>query len=196
MKSAQTILNRDGRVEYLEEFLRREDSDVLFKNLMSEIDWSSDELIMFGKHIRMTRKSAWYADESQHYKYAGISRQGKDWTPSLKSIKSKIETAIDTSFNSCLANLYHNGSEGMGMHADNEKMLDPQSPIVSLSLGAERLFRFQHKVGDLMSEVRLQHGSLLIMQPPCQEYWKHALIKAKNIGNARINLTFRNILNG
>jgi alkylated DNA repair dioxygenase AlkB len=83
----------------------------------------------------------------------------------------------------------------MGFHSDDEKMLDGNQPIASISLGAKRVFQFQHKTTKVKSEVMLEDGSLLVMYPPCQEYWKHALPKNKPLENPRINLTFRRILN-
>jgi alkylated DNA repair dioxygenase AlkB len=41
----------------------------------------------------------------------------------LLEIKSAIENEIDTTFTSCLANLYRNGQDSNGWHADNEKEL-------------------------------------------------------------------------
>lgn len=51
-------------------------------------------------------------------KYLGID---SEQLRRLKELKSHINTIDTTSFNSCLLNLYHNGSEGMSWHSDNEK---------------------------------------------------------------------------
>jgi alkylated DNA repair dioxygenase AlkB len=40
-------------------------------------------------------------------------------------------------FNSCLLNLYHDGNEGMGWHSDDEKSIEDNSSIASVSFGAE-----------------------------------------------------------
>src|SRR5690606_40757235 len=45
------------------------------------------------------------------------------WTQDLLNLKQKIETISGETFNSCLLNLYHDGSEGMAWHSDGEKDL-------------------------------------------------------------------------
>jgi alkylated DNA repair dioxygenase AlkB len=39
----------------------------------------------------------------------------------------------------------------------------------------------------------LEDGSVLLMQPPTQEFWQHSLTKTKRPVAPRINLTFRAI---
>jgi alkylated DNA repair dioxygenase AlkB len=82
----------------------------------------------------------------------------------------------------------------MGWHSDDEKELDQHSPIVSLSLGARRKFAFRHKEDKATTSLHLENGSVLIMYNPTQQFWKHALLKAKTVSTPRINLTFRKIL--
>lgn len=195
MKESQTILKKDGRVDYLPRFLSSKESEGYFNLLKEEINWKKDELIMFGKRIVMRRESAWFADEERPYKYAGINRQGETWTPHLSELKNRVEDFLGLQLNSCLANYYFDGHDGMGFHSDDEKMLNPEKPIISISLGAERIFQFQHKKTKALKEVWLEDGSLLVMHPPCQVYWKHALRKNKKQDQPRINLTFRVILN-
>lgn len=191
----ETILDQDGKVEYFTNFIPKENTSHYFRELREEIVWSQDELIMFGKRITMRRESAWFADSGKSYKYAGINREGLPWCANLKSLKQRVEDFLQVQFNSCLANYYFDGKDGMGFHTDNEKMLDPNQPIASISLGSERTFRFQHQKTKLKKEILLQDGSLLVMYPPCQEYWKHALPKTKDSNKPRINLTFRKVLN-
>jgi len=195
MKSIQTLLSSDGRVDYIPDFLSAQESRKSFDKLKDEIDWQQDELIMFGRRIVMRRESAWFANGNKSYKYAGINRKGQSWTPQLESLKNKVVDFAGIEFNSCLANYYFDGNDGMGFHADDEKMLDSNKPIISLSLGAERIFQFQHKKTKLKKEIVLEDGSLLAMHPPCQKYWKHALPKTKSLDQPRINLTFRSVLN-
>ncbi|MFP3473048.1 alpha-ketoglutarate-dependent dioxygenase AlkB, partial [Micrococcus sp. SIMBA_144] len=76
-------------------------------------------------------------------------------------------------YNSCLLNLYHDGSEGMAWHSDAEKDLKKQGAIASLSLGAERKFAFKHKETKIKKELILENGSLLVMKGSTQNYWLH-----------------------
>jgi alkylated DNA repair dioxygenase AlkB len=104
-----------------------------------------------------------------------------------------VETLARTSFNACLANLYADGSQGMGWHQDNEKELD-DSAIASVSLGAERRFDFRHIHSRQKVSVFLEQGSLLLMKGSTQKYWQHQLPKSAKVTTPRINLTFRRVI--
>jgi alkylated DNA repair dioxygenase AlkB len=116
------------------------------------------------------------------------------WNPLLREINLKLASEINNTFTSVLLNLYRDGKDSNGWHADNEKELGKNPVIASLSFGAERTFHLQHNTEKtLKQKIILEHGSLLVMKGTTQHYWKHQIPKtAKEIGN-RINLTFRNI---
>ena len=81
----------------------------------------------------------------------------------LLEIKNKIETELRIKFTSCLANLYRDGNDSNGWHADNEKELGKNPIIASVSLGAERVFHLKNKTNKtLKAKLSLQHGSLLL----------------------------------
>jgi alkylated DNA repair dioxygenase AlkB len=112
----------------------------------------------------------------------------------LNEIKNKVEQISKEKFNSCLLNLYHDGNEGMGWHSDDEKMIVPKSAIASVSFGAQRKFVFKHKKDKTQVSTILENGSLLVMKGETQIEWLHALPKSLKIKAARINLTFRMIV--
>ena len=82
----------------------------------------------------------------------------------------------------------------MGWHSDAEKDLKKYGAIASLSFGAERKFAFKHKQTKEKLEFLLEHGSLLVMKGDTQDYWLHRLPPTKKIKEARVNLTFRTIV--
>ena len=106
----------------------------------------------------------------------------------LREVVKRTEIA----FNSILVNLYHDGTQSMGWHADDEAELGPDPTIASLSVGAERELRFchRHNKGQRLA-ISLEHGSLLMMYPPLQQYWLHELPKRRSITEPRINFSFR-----
>lgn len=116
------------------------------------------------------------------------------WTDELLELKILIENETNETFNSCLLNLYHNGEEGMAWHSDGETDLKKNGAIGSLSLGAERKFAFKHKQTNEKVELVLEHGSLLVMKDTTQTHWLHRLPPTKLITKARVNLTFRTII--
>ena len=79
----------------------------------------------------------------------------------------------------------------MGWHSDDEKDLEENSAIASLSLGAERKFAFRHKESKETVALLLEQGSLLMMKDTTQTHWHHQLPKTKKVTEPRVNLTFR-----
>ena len=116
------------------------------------------------------------------------------WTPELLELKAIVESICGRTFNSCLLNLYHTGEEGMAWHSDDEKTLEPDGAIASLSLGAERKFSFRHRKTRETISLQLEPGSLLVMHGATQTHWMHALPKTKKVMVPRVNLTFRTMV--
>jgi len=123
--------------------------------------------------------------------YGPILSAEKD---ALKKLKEIVESKSAETYNSCLLNLYHDGSEGMAYHSDGEKDLKKNGAIASISLGAERKFSFKHKDTKETISLILQHGSLLVMKGETQANWLHRLPTTKKSNTPRVNLTFRTIV--
>ena len=187
------LLPFDGMAIYHGLLLPATEADDLFDRLRETIAWQSDVVIIFGKRHVTQRKVAWYGDEAYAYTYSGTTRTALPWTPELRELKQKVEERTGVVYNSCLLNLYHSGEEGMGWHSDDEKMLQPNGSIASVSLGAERKFAFKHKRTAETISLLLDHGSLLEMKGETQTHWLHSLPKTKKVKRERINLTFRTI---
>jgi alkylated DNA repair dioxygenase AlkB len=188
------ILSKDGCADYYPEVLNGLQCSDLMRHLQKTLLWDQDQLIMFGKAITTRRKVAWVGDPKCSYTYSGVKKQPQEWTSELLLIKAKLEQITQSEFNSCLLNLYHDGSDGMGWHSDDEKELDAQAPIASLSLGAQRKFAFRHKEDKTTIPLFLENGSVLVMHAPTQEFWHHSLLKTTKVPAPRINLTFRKII--
>lgn len=186
-------LPKDGTVNYYGKILTKEEADHFYLNLLEKIDWKNDEAIIFGKKILTKRKVAWHGDKDFNYTYSKSTKTALPWSEDLHFLKNKIEEKTGEKFNSCLLNLYHDGSEGMAYHSDAEKDLKKNGTIASLTLGAERKFSFKHKTSGERIDLFLEHGSLLIMKDETQTNWLHRLPPTKKIRTPRINLTFRMI---
>lgn len=187
------LLPMNGSAQYLPAFMSAEESVGLFEQLQKTLRWEADQIMMFGKLVITRRKVAWTGDPECTYTYSGVKKSPQAWTPELLSIKTRLEELTQSEFNSCLLNFYHDGNDSMGWHSDDEKELDANSPIASLSLGAQRKFAFRHKVDKTTIPLYLESGSVLIMHSPTQQFWQHTLLKTKTVSNPRINLTFRKI---
>jgi alkylated DNA repair dioxygenase AlkB len=188
-------LPKDGTVNYYGKLFSQQKADHYLERLLNTIEWRNDETIIFGKKIITKRKVAWYGEKPYEYTYSNVTKLALPWTQELVELKSVIENTTGETFNSCLLNLYHNGSEGMAWHSDDEKDLKKNGAIGSLTFGAERKFTFKHKLTDEKAEVILEHGSLLVMKDTTQTFWLHRLPPTKRITSPRVNLTFRTIIN-
>lgn len=187
------LLPFQGTVNYFGKVLGQVSADKYSKYLLNEIEWKNDVAFLFGKRIVTKRKVAWYGDKPYEYKYSNNTKIALKWTNELLELKTLVEKISGESFNSCLLNLYHNGSEGMAWHSDGEQDLKKNGAIASLSFGSERIFAFKHKDSKEKVSLELEHGSLLIMKDETQSHWLHRLPPTKKPHRERINLTFRTI---
>lgn len=188
------LLPKQGTLNYYGPILSNTDSKKYFMQLIESIEWNHDEVTLFGKKIITKRKVAWYGDEGVEYTYSHSTKKALSWTKELLEIKELVEKKTNSTFNSCLLNLYHSGEEGMGWHSDDEKELTKNGVIASMSFGAERKFSFKHKSEKLAFSIILEDASLLVMKDEIQLFWKHKLPPSKLVKSARINLTFRTIV--
>ncbi|XP_061624348.1 DNA oxidative demethylase ALKBH2-like [Phyllopteryx taeniolatus] len=183
----------------------KEEADHLFQKLEEEVIYSTGEeakVQVFGKVYDIPRKQATYGDTGLTYTYSGVTRLACPWTPTLEYIRDSVAKITGHTFNFVLINRYKDGQDHMGEHRDDERELDPLSPIASVSLGAARDFIFRHgdargkRSGRRVEPVKLvlAHGSLLLVNSPTNSFWYHSLPVRKKVLLPRINLTFRRIL--
>jgi alkylated DNA repair dioxygenase AlkB len=187
----KNLLPYDGEVNYYGKIYDTDSSNILFEKLLQTINWQNDEVKLFGITHITARKMAWFSENNRPYKYAGRMKYAAPFTKELLDIKTKVESLTGETYDSCLANLYHTGQEGMGWHADNEAEIVKNSAIASISLGAERMFHFKHRSENEKLKFNLENGSLIVMKGAIQQHWLHAMPKSMKILTARINLTFR-----
>lgn len=188
------ILPRDGIVHYYGEVMGYLEAEKSFEQLFNSLPWQHDQAVIMGKLISTKRKVAWFGDFPFQYTYSQITKQAEPWTKQLLMLKGLVEEKTGERYNSCLANLYHSGEEGMAWHSDGEKDLKKEGAIASLTLGAERKFAFKHKESKQVVALMLKHGSLLVMKGTTQQHWLHRLPPSKKVTDPRINLTFRTIV--
>ncbi|WP_304199071.1 alpha-ketoglutarate-dependent dioxygenase AlkB [Flavobacterium alvei] len=182
----------DADIIYYPHFLNKEEADAIFEQLTADIPWQQDEIRVFGKVHPQPRLTALFGNEGKSYSYSNIKMQPLPWNSILKKIKSQIETVIETDFTTVLLNLYRDGKDSNGWHADNEKELGKNPIIASVSFGSERVFQLKHNsIPGLKQNILLEHGSLLVMKGTTQHFWKHQIPKTSKLIRSRINLTFR-----
>lgn len=190
----QNLVSQDGELYYLPGFIAAEETQTAFQRLEQELIWQQEVITIVGRTVPVPRLVAWHGDEGAIYQYSGLTHYPKPWTETLLDLKQSIEDASGYPFNSVLGNLYRNGQDSMGWHADQEKVLGRNPVIASLSLGQERLFKLRHNKAGETVDITLADGSLLLMGGALQHHWRHCVPKSAKAAKPRINLTFRNII--
>lgn len=175
---------------------------------------------VYGARHPVPRLVCWYGDPGCSYRYSGLVHPPQPWTAPLAALRQQLRRELGCDFNSLLLNRYRSGADRMGWHADDEPELEPDHPIASLSLGASRCLRFRPRPanrpasrpspqpssppgdqpalvgspgGEAAFGLELADGDLLLMDPPSQRHWQHALPPRLRRQGERINLTFRRI---
>lgn len=185
----------DAEVCYYPNFFSQNIATQYFNLLQKNTPWQQDDITVFGKTYAQPRLTALYGNNSKAYSYANIVMQPVPFTQTLNQIKTAIEGICPFTFTTCLLNLYRNGQDSNGWHADDEKELGTNPPIASVSFGAPRYFHLKHKKDkSLKTKILLDHGSLLLMSGATQHHYKHQIAKTAKPVGPRINLTFRRIV--
>lgn len=161
-----------------------------FEPLRASLALEQVPIRIMGKSLMQPRLTAWYGDAGASYTYSGRTFQPLPWTAELEAILARLGGG----YNSCLCNLYRDGRDSIGLHADDEPELGPTPQIASVSLGSGRRFVLRHarEKGRKM-ELELGGGALLVMGGTTQLHWKHEVPKVAALVGERLNLTFRNI---
>lgn len=128
------------------------------------------------------------------YKFSGRVLNPVSWAPEVKALRDRIQALYGGEYNSVLLNRYRGGKDSVSWHADDEKEMDPQHPIASISLGECRKFLVRANDTREIQTFLLSSGSLLIMPAGFQSNHQHSVPKTKMPTRERINLTFRRML--
>ncbi|MBT8442003.1 MAG: alpha-ketoglutarate-dependent dioxygenase AlkB [Gammaproteobacteria bacterium] len=188
---------RDADLRLRREFLAPRVAAENMARLMGEVPWRRDCVRVFGRSHPIPRLHQWYGDPDSEYRWSGLNMRPEPWTATLRELRIRVSEAVGHDFNSVLVNLYRDGNDSMGWHADDEPELGEDPTIASLSLGAERELRLRYRRRDAHEDSRtisLPSGSLLVMAGTTQRFWQHSLPKRLRVSAPRINLTFRRII--
>ena len=164
----ETIPIPGAEIYYDKNFLPPEEATVLFNRLREKCAWERRKSSF---KYAVPRDEAYYGDPGTNYTYSRREYKPLAWLPELLPLKTRVEEATPEAayanlglaklgYNAVLCNLYRNGNDSVGLHADAEPEMGPV--IASVSLGAERLFRLKRLNGSVVLAERLPHGSLFI----------------------------------
>ena len=179
-------------------------------NYLWELSQDLDDVYikMFGKLVKVPRKTTLFSNHPEvSYKFSGTIVKSLPITPdsiigkilqyfndNISNIEPSISINLDKKgqyFNGVFGNWYKDGKEYINQHSDDEKDLNSNMGIWSISFGGVRKFVLtDKKTGKKVKEIDLEDGMLLGMCGDFQKEFKHGIPKQK-IAKPRINLTIR-----
>lgn len=176
------------------DWLSAESGAHAFAELEALPSWEQLPISVFGKRVLQPRLMTWAGETP--YRYSGLTLDSRPIEGFLGQLVERVSAAAGVRFNHVMLNLYRDGKDSMGMHADDEPELGPEPMVASLSLGAERPFFYalkNKKVSKKRHKLVLTNGSLLVMGGNFQHRYYHGLPKRVGVKTARINVTFRDV---
>ena len=148
-------------------------------------------VIIYGKVMKQPRSVGFFSDVSHGYRYAKNTMSSKPLTPALAELIRSINSIIGSEFNGILVNKYNDGNDHICAHSDDETRLDANG-VVSISYGAERIFRIRDKVTkNIVCDEPTTHCSIFHMGGDFQKLYTHEIPVQKKIKEPRISFTFR-----
>ncbi len=167
--------------------------DAVFAALQSKLEWQRR-----GSTPRSEYYVNWFGSIPYTYgRGAGVREYLPGPSiPEIDEMRSQLNAQLNTTFDVCFLNRYHNQSDQLGWHADDSPEMDDARPIAIISLGVEREIWFcpQDNKQDV-SRLKLEHGSLCLMPAGMQDTHFHRIPKAGFQCEERISLTFRGYVN-
>jgi alkylated DNA repair dioxygenase AlkB len=187
-KLPYSMILPQAQITHVPKFLDFAIANAFFEHLKANLPWKQEPIWLYGRQVMQPRMTAWFGETPMHY--SGIAMPPSKWDEDLLMLKDKVSEFVQVEFNSVLANLYRDGNDSVSWHTDAEPILGQNPIIASLSLGAERTFKYKHRTLDIQESITLTNGSLLVMGGEMQHHWLHSVPKVAN-APSRINLTFR-----
>ncbi|MEM6991747.1 MAG: alpha-ketoglutarate-dependent dioxygenase AlkB [Myxococcota bacterium] len=147
-------------------------------------------------------------DRVPHYRFPVNNQHQHGVTtpmsPTVQAVADRVFAATGVRFNHAVVLLYRGAEDCIGFHKDKVLDLDAEAPIVSVSLGAVRTYVWRDDIfaPTKQTELRLQHGAMLVLGPQTNASLYHSVRKPTAteleaepglIDGVRVSLTFRKV---
>ena len=120
----------DAEIRYVPHFLPVSLANTYFDDLFHHIPWRQDPITVFGKTHLQPRLTSLHAHTLDSYSYSGIVMTPQPMTQTLQRIENRIYQLCDESFTTVLLNLYRDGKDSNGWHADDEAELGKNQSLI------------------------------------------------------------------
>jgi len=142
-----------------------------------------------GKLVKTPR---WQQAYNKTYQYAGSRNIALKVPDVIKPYWDWVKAHIDSRLNGLLLNWY-DGKRGhyIGKHRDSTANLIDGAPIVTISYGEERKFRFRPWGESGFKDFVADNGSVFIVPYATNQSWTHEVPASRKLLGRRISLTVR-----
>lgn len=150
------------------------------------------QIHMHGHRVKIPR---WQQAYGVAYRFSGKVSEALRVPACLEPIRDWCRATIDPALNGLLLNWY-DGQLGhyIGRHRDSTHDLLPDSDIVTVSLGEERVFRLRpwpHRLETKPVDFRTSDGSVFILPWATNRTFTHEVTASKRLTGRRISVTLR-----
>jgi alkylated DNA repair dioxygenase AlkB len=195
-------MNLVAPADYIPGFVQ--DADYVFKTLREDLAWI--------RHDKVPRSEYYVNNTMAPYKYGdprfARTYEPQSWHPILREHQTAVSSRLNANLDVCFLNMYEDGKDQLGWHADDSPEMDPFQPIVSVSFGEEREIMVRpneiqakrmveehmlaNEGGEMTAEqqtelflvyrkpeiIMLEHGSMFVMRPGMQQTHEHRIPKS------------------
>lgn len=154
---------------------------------------------IFGKDCLTPRWFQVYGVDA--YTYSGSIFPTQSITSFLQKYLDWANEGETDKYNMVLVNWYGSGKDYIGWHRDDEKQIIPNSDVMTISFGGERIFKIRYdpikKFANrsppevITNRFVTANNSFLIMGGAFQSEYKHHIPATKKDVQPRISITFR-----
>ncbi len=165
-----------------------------FEDLWTEHPAEYGKIAILGRIVETPR---WQQTYLRNYNYTGMDHEALPLPETARPVLDWANGLISNiHFNQVMINWYQNGLHYIGPHSDDIRQLVHDSPILSVSLGCERMFRIRDKASKtIIMDIPMPDRSFLVMGGTMQRYFTHEVPKVTGAKgermDRRINITFR-----
>jgi alkylated DNA repair dioxygenase AlkB len=146
-------------------------------------------------HGRMVKTPRWQQAFGHDYAYTGRVNRALPIPTNLEPLVSWAREVVDTRLNGILVNWYDSALRHyIGRHRDSVSGLVEGSPIVTISLGAERTFRLRpwpSKLGGPRVDLPATDGAVFAMPWATNRAYTHEVPAGRACSGRRISVTLR-----
>ena len=131
------------------------------------------------------------------YEYNGGKYDAKDMPTVVMDLLNHIKplsSNLDGKLNSCLITRYKSETDHIPPHRDDGPLVEPDSEIITVSIGASRVMTFTDNLDSNPESLILENKSVLVTSKRAQYFWKHCIEKSENPCEETISFTFRHIV--